>query len=362
MSEEPPGDSAPPRRWRPPEGETFRKPEPGHSEVVLQKRSTGPAPRRSSGPAPRRSSKRPPPAEPSVPPALTTSDPGIDPAEPLPGPPGVPRDYRPPSLSPTDPAPRPPSDRARASERVRDEVQEFQVQIEEAPAPQPVAPAKRMTLGPIVWVGLVLAVVAIIAGAMIGLLVIDDEPDRVSASNGRDAEDPVPTTVVIEDPPVEPDEPAMVEPETDPPELSELPEGSYELVPEAPPEIASLDIWVRRERAAELRRDARALHVGRLYPQAEAKWRQALVYHPTSDEAASGLARSLARQAKIEEAVRYARLAVDLSPRDARNYELLGDLLLASRDQEGARAQYREGLVHAPGDIRLRSRLRRIDY
>jgi hypothetical protein len=360
MSEEPPGDSAPPRRWRPPEGETFRKPEPGHSEVVLQKRSTSPAPRRSSGPAARRSSKRPPPAEPSVPPALTTSDPGIDPAEPLPGPPGIPRDYRPPSLPPTDPAPRPASERAaRASERVRDEVQEFQVQIEEAPAPA-VAPAKSgVPLGTIVWVGVVLAVVAIIAGAMIGLLVIDDDPERVSANNERETERPVPTTVVIEDPPVEP---AMVEPEVDPPVIENLPEDSYDLVPEAPPEIAALDIWVRRERAAELRRDARNLHVGRLYPQAEAKWRQALVYHPTSDEAASGLARSLARQAKIEEAVRYARLAVDLSPRDARNYELLGDLLLAARDQEGARAQYREGLLHAPGDIRLRSRLRRIDY
>jgi hypothetical protein len=238
-------------------------------------------------------------------------------------------------------------------------VQEFQVEVDEPPPrPPPVAP-KGMQLGPIVWVGVGLAIVAIIAGAMIGLLVIDDEPERVSSNAGNDPE-PAPTTVVIEDPPPEPEPTAMVEPE--PPEAPELPEDSYELVPEAPPEIAALDIWVRRERAAELRRDARALHVGRLYPQAEAKWRQALVYHPTSDEAASGLARSLARQAKIEEAVRYARLAVDLSPRDARNYELLGDLLLAARDQEGARAQYREGLVHAPGDIRLRSRLRRIDY
>jgi hypothetical protein len=286
------------------------------------------------------------------------SDP-IDLAEPLPAPPAVPREaFRTATLPSTDPAPR------LISDRVRDEVREFEVHVEPPQAGERPSAPRGPSLGPVLWVAAVLAAVAIIAGAMIGLLLIDDEPDRVVASDApRDSQRPPRDQTRVEPLADDPSEtPTGLEVPPDSTEVPEVPEDSYELVPEPPEEIARMDIWLRRERAAELRREARSLHVGRLYPQAEAKWRDALLYHPTSDEAASGLARSLARQAKIEDAVRYGRLAVELSPRDPRNYELLGDLLLAARDQDAARAQYREGLVHAPGDIRLRSRLRRIDY
>ncbi|MEM9188192.1 MAG: tetratricopeptide repeat protein [Myxococcota bacterium] len=129
--------------------------------------------------------------------------------------------------------------------------------------------------------------------------------------------------------------------------------------PAIPTRLRRIGVWQRRQRARELIREARSAHARRAYPRAENLWRDSLAHEPESADASAGLARTLARLARVDEALEWAKRAVRLDD-DPRYRELAGDLLLDLRREDDALAQYRAGLHVAPNDARLRSRVHRL--
>jgi hypothetical protein len=138
-------------------------------------------------------------------------------------------------------------------------------------------------------------------------------------------------------------------------------EAGLAALPTPREEVRLMNPWVRRNRAGELRLEARRLNAVGQDAQAEATWRESLEYFPDSAEAQLSLARTIARLGRVEEGLAWARRAAATNPMDPRAHEHVGDLLLQQERRAEALEAYRAGLAVAPMDIRLRSRVRRID-
>lgn len=112
----------------------------------------------------------------------------------------------------------------------------------------------------------------------------------------------------------------------------------------------------RAFRAQQLRIRARQAYMQRDFRRSGQLFRESLELDETGD-GAEGLARALARQRDLPEALSWARRAVEVEPDDPRNYEILGDLLASGGEDEEALAQYRRGVEVAPGDRDLWNRI-----
>ncbi|MEM9195834.1 MAG: tetratricopeptide repeat protein, partial [Myxococcota bacterium] len=146
-------------------------------------------------------------------------------------------------------------------------------------------------------------------------------------------------------------------------EASGEPERSPEVAEwlriEVPANIEQMSMGARQIEAQDLRIYARSLHGNGLHRRAETTWRQALEYLPEHPSAIDGLARSIARQGRLDEALAWAQRAIEVSPENPRHYELVGELLEEQERFPEAVAAYERGLELAPRDSRLRHRLAR---
>jgi Flp pilus assembly protein TadD len=83
------------------------------------------------------------------------------------------------------------------------------------------------------------------------------------------------------------------------------------------------------------------------------------MFQPEDGDLAAGLSHALQEQSRNDEAMIWARRAVELDGADPRHRELLGDLYEARGDVERALAQYEAGVAVAPRDSRLRAKVAR---
>jgi hypothetical protein len=132
------------------------------------------------------------------------------------------------------------------------------------------------------------------------------------------------------------------------------------VLPVTPPEILSQNTWVRRNRAAEIRSEARLLHGMGRWQEAQATLLLSLQWDPSNTDAMRNVSRTFQQLHEMEHALAWSRRAVVTDPMDPRSHELVGDqLLMIGHELEAAEA-YRAGLESAPSDLRLRTRLRRL--
>ena len=83
-----------------------------------------------------------------------------------------------------------------------------------------------------------------------------------------------------------------------------------------------------------------------LFDEAEAGWRDALAIAPESSRARHGLARALASQSKLDDAMIEAQAALKASPRDGELHHTVGSIYERMRRYEQAAAAYRQ--LHQP--------------
>jgi hypothetical protein len=181
-----------------------------------------------------------------------------------------------------------------------------------------------------------------------------DEP-RADDRAPAEAQPPEPSTAEAAPPP-----PADAPEAVEEPAPAELARSSIEL-PEVPARYARLSPRVRAQRAERMRIQARREHAHSRYERAYDAWIEALRYAPDDSVSSQGVARSLARLDRMDEAVRWAERAVELAPTDPRAHELLGELFEGAGRLDEARAEYRAGLAAAGRDARLAHRIRRVD-
>jgi Flp pilus assembly protein TadD len=131
-------------------------------------------------------------------------------------------------------------------------------------------------------------------------------------------------------------------------------------LPEPRPEVAHENPWVRLNRAADIRQEARRHYMNGRLRVAHREFLHSLEWDPESSDAMRYLSRTLQRMGDLDSALAWARRSVETDPDDPRNYELLGDQLLMFERTEEAIAVYEQGLEKAPRDRRLRSRVRRL--
>jgi tetratricopeptide (TPR) repeat protein len=133
------------------------------------------------------------------------------------------------------------------------------------------------------------------------------------------------------------------------------------VLPAPTPEVLGENTWVRRLRAAELRTAARRHYTQRNWRLAQQTFEESLAWDATSVDAQQQVSRAYQRLGEMEMALAWARRAIVTDPNDPRSHELLGDqLLMLGRNAEAADA-YRAGIAIRPRDVRLRSRLRRME-
>jgi hypothetical protein len=151
------------------------------------------------------------------------------------------------------------------------------------------------------------------------------------------------------------------EPVEQPGPAQERPPGPEVELPRAPASYARLSARTRSLRAERFRTQARREHAHSRYQRAHDAWIEALRYVPNDAVSSQGVARSLARLDRMDEAIAWARRGVDLAPNDPRARELLGELYEDNGRLEDAREQYRAGLAAAGRDARLAHRVRRVE-
>lgn len=132
-------------------------------------------------------------------------------------------------------------------------------------------------------------------------------------------------------------------------------------LPVSPPEVVAENTWVRRNRAAEVRSEARVLYVNERWDAAREALRHSLEWDPSNVDAQRNVSRTYQREHDMNEALAWTRRAIATDPNDPRSHELLGDQLLMIGHANSAAEAYRVGLDAAPNDLRLRSRLRRME-
>jgi len=187
----------------------------------------------------------------------------------------------------------------------------------------------------------------------------DDRDDRTALSGETPAETtaeaPTNAAAVAEATPIEPAEAAA-------PGTMEAPSGlNLATLPTTPPEILAENTWVRRNRAEEIRTEARRLYVNERWEDARRGLLLSLEWDPSNVDAQRNISRTHQRQHDMAEALAWTRRAITTAPNDPRNHELLGDQLLMMGQTAEAAVAYRAGLAAAPNDVRLRSRLRRME-
>ncbi len=183
----------------------------------------------------------------------------------------------------------------------------------------------------------------------------NDRDDRAAFPEETPAEASTNGAAVAEANPIEPAEAAA-------PGTEETPsDPSLAALPTIPPEILAENTWVRRNRAEEVRTEARRLYVNERWEDARRGLLHSLEWDPSNVDAQRNISRTYQRQHDMEEALAWTRRAITTAPNDPRNHELLGDQLLMMGQLAEASVAYRAGLAAAPNDVRLRSRLRRMD-
>jgi tetratricopeptide (TPR) repeat protein len=133
------------------------------------------------------------------------------------------------------------------------------------------------------------------------------------------------------------------------------------VLPVTPPEILSQNTWARRNRAAEIRAEARALYGTRHWEEARETLLLSLQWDPSNIDAQRNVSRTFQQMHEMEQALSWSRRAVATDGSDPRSHELLGDQLLMMGHEVEALAAYRAGLEAAPRDARLRVRVRRLE-
>lgn len=360
----------------------FRAPTAGHSEVVLRGKSTHPPPDARNAQVVRPASKSDRPAfGPDSNPR--PADPGVDVEIEVPKATSIPSDLEEslrhsdsPDEITTEP---PPSSPLARKERRNEAPQIISTGPDDGAYDSEIitqAASSRSSLVPILIGVLAFAVV----GGVVVWVTMFSSGDPATASSDEPAVPtaPAPPPVAGVDPPVPPppepsdsnapddgspvppDDLTEPTPESNGPGPDITPASGFE-EPVVPENLRRLGVWQRRQRARDLIRDARSAHARRAYQRAEMLWRDSLSHEPESADASAGLARTLARLARIEEALEWAKRAVRLDDHP-RFRELAGDLLLDLRREDEALAQYRAGLEVAPDDARLRSRIHRLGH
>ncbi len=225
-----------------------------------------------------------------------------------------------------------------------------------APTPAPSPPRRsraRQLAG--VALGLGAVVVIIVAWA------VNSEDERQGVTSSPDVPLPPATS-----PPTSPAHPtAQVRHERDqaapPAAPARTTADPIAVLPAPRTEVLGENLWVRRNRAAGLRADARGHYAQGDWLRAAELLSESLEWDPTSADAQRNLSRIHQRLGEMELALAWARRAIATDPTDPRSHELLGDQLLMLDRREDAAAAYRTGIEAAPRDVRLRSRLRRMD-
>ncbi len=133
------------------------------------------------------------------------------------------------------------------------------------------------------------------------------------------------------------------------------------VLPVTPPEILSQNTWARRNRAAEIRAEARSLYGAERWEEARDKLLLSLQWDPTNTDAQRNVSRTYQQMREMEQALSWSRRAIATDPSDPRSHELLGDQLLMLGHRVEALAAYRAGLSAAPDDARLKLRVRRLE-
>jgi aspartate beta-hydroxylase len=114
----------------------------------------------------------------------------------------------------------------------------------------------------------------------------------------------------------------------------------------------------RRRQSLRLRSEALRQYRDGQYSESEATFREALEHVPRDVAAIEGMARATGQQSRFAEALAWANLAVERSPRSGAAYRVLGDVWRQAGHPDEAARVYRRGLFRAPTDRWLRQRLR----
>ncbi|MDH5494069.1 MAG: tetratricopeptide repeat protein, partial [Myxococcales bacterium] len=122
--------------------------------------------------------------------------------------------------------------------------------------------------------------------------------------------------------------------------------------------VLDTDLPADAERAAELlARRAQASTEAREFAQAEARLSRALELDPRNHRVMAAYAEYYLARGMHEQAKSFAERALRRRGRRARYHVLMGDILRASGDAEGARASYRRAAEYDPDDRTARRRL-----